>query len=259
MLGWNLKPRTPCSSISRRASLTAELALVRVDRGERDQHVRVGRATASTSSLPSRAAAHPGLVVDGEDHGQHRALAVVVGDLLGSRLRRLRRRSSAAAASRISAVTGPAARSWSARRGRARRSRRSRRGRWSVSSQLQLERREVACRTLWRTRRSSPVQASAISSALQPPSRYSTCRLGGMGPEREPVAADADGLAGDVGGGIGGEEHDEPRALLRRAEAVVVADLRAASARRPASASTSGAKTGMRRGHRGRGDRDRPR
>ena len=43
--------------------------------------------------------------------------------------------------------------------------------------------------------------------------------------ERQLVAADPDRLAGHIGGGVGGEEHDQRRALVRHPERVPVADL----------------------------------
>jgi hypothetical protein len=39
-----------------------------------------------------------------------------------------------------------------------------------------------------------------------------------MGPQGEPVAADADGLAADASGLVGGEEDDKPGGVLRRTE-----------------------------------------
>src|SRR5690606_26370557 len=47
--------------------------------------------------------------------------------------------------------------------------------------------------------------------------------LAGVGPERQPVAADADGLAGHLRGGVGGEVDDERRYVLDRAQALVPA------------------------------------
>ena len=106
MLGWNLKPRAP-RSIQLARLPHGQLALVRVDARERDQHVGVGsRAGCSDLVVAEPPPPHPGLVVDGEDHRRHPALAVVVGDLLRARLRRVSRRSTCAAASSTSAVTG---------------------------------------------------------------------------------------------------------------------------------------------------------
>src|SRR5690606_1975347 len=47
--------------------------------------------------------------------------------------------------------------------------------------------------------------------------------LRGVGPEREPVAADADRLAGDPGRGVRGEEDDEPGDVVHGAEAHALA------------------------------------
>ena len=88
MFGWNLNPRTP--ALDQLAGLAnAELALVRVDAAERDQHVGVRGCGVEHLVVSDPTAPHPGLVVDGEDHRQHVALAVVVGDLLRGRLRRM--------------------------------------------------------------------------------------------------------------------------------------------------------------------------
>ena len=78
MLGWNLKPRTPCSSISRCARSAAS--------GRGGSTLANGiitsalaAATSATSSFATGGAAAARLVVDGEDHARHPALAVVGG------------------------------------------------------------------------------------------------------------------------------------------------------------------------------------
>ncbi len=82
MLGWNLKPaRALRDQLARLAH--GELALVRVDARERDQHVRIRPRGLEHLVVADPPAAHPGLVVDGEDDRHEIALAVVVGDLLG--------------------------------------------------------------------------------------------------------------------------------------------------------------------------------
>ena len=88
-LGWNLKPRTPCSAIRRRASSTPRLPLVRVDARERDQDV--GVRARDLGDLLVRDARLPGerLGVDREDDGHHPALAVVARELGGGRPCRL--------------------------------------------------------------------------------------------------------------------------------------------------------------------------
>ncbi len=51
--------------------------------------------------------------------------------------------------------------------------------------------------------------------------------------ERQPVAADADRLAGDVRGRLGGEEHHQRRAVLGHPDRVLAADLGRATSLRP--------------------------
>ena len=85
MLGWNLKPRAP-RSIHSRASRTASLPLC----GSTDANgIRTSGLLGGGFEhlgVAEPLAAHPGLVVDGEDDRGHPALAVVVGDVLGGRL-----------------------------------------------------------------------------------------------------------------------------------------------------------------------------
>ncbi|CAB4924196.1 unannotated protein [freshwater metagenome] len=76
-----------------------------------------------------------------------------------------------------------------------------------------------------------------------------------MGPQRQPVAADPDGLAGDAGGLVGGEEGDQPGDVLRRPEAQLLAGVgrqRVAVLQR----GDVGLEEGHRLRHRGGGHRD---
>jgi len=50
--------------------------------------------------------------------------------------------------------------------------------------------------------------------------------LGGVAPQHEAVPADANGLAGDLGGGIGGEERDHAGRVVGRPEAQLLAGIR---------------------------------
>ena len=78
-VGWNLKPRTPWSSMRRRASSTAR-RLQRVDRAERDEHVVVARGALGDVGARERRLAEVRLGVDREHDGGHAPLAVVRGD-----------------------------------------------------------------------------------------------------------------------------------------------------------------------------------
>ena len=63
-----------------------QLALVRVDAPKRDQDVWIGSRDLQYLIVAEPPAAHTRLVVDGEYDGEHAALAVVIGYLLGGRL-----------------------------------------------------------------------------------------------------------------------------------------------------------------------------
>ena len=88
VFGWNLKPRTP-ASISSRASRTPSLPLCGSTLANGISDVGIGAGDLEHLVVAEPLAAHPGLVVDGEDDGDHVPLAVVVGDLLRGRLRRV--------------------------------------------------------------------------------------------------------------------------------------------------------------------------
>lgn len=76
-----------------------------------------------------------------------------------------------------------------------------------------------------------------------------------MGPEGEPVAADADALAGDVAGGVRGEERDEGGTVLGSAESLALAqEVRQRRALLPLL--DVGREGGDRLGHRRGGDGD---
>jgi hypothetical protein len=80
---------TPCSSFDQLMGFAdSQLALVRVDRRERDQNVRVGACCLKDLVAPQPPATHTRFVVDVEDDRREFALPVVVGDLLCARLRR---------------------------------------------------------------------------------------------------------------------------------------------------------------------------
>ena len=88
-----------------------ELALVGVDRPEREEHVGVGAGGLEDLGVAEVLAAHPRLVVDVEDDREHVPLAVVVGDFPRARLWRAPPKYRAAA-SRISVVTGSWGSEW---------------------------------------------------------------------------------------------------------------------------------------------------
>ena len=79
-LGWNLNPRTPWSVDQPAGPGDGALARVRVDRAERDEHVRVlgglvGDLLAGQRRVPGARGR-----VDGEHHGRDAPGAVVLGD-----------------------------------------------------------------------------------------------------------------------------------------------------------------------------------
>ena len=195
MLGWNLKPRTPCSSTSRRASAHAGPAL-RTGRRWRTGSARrrCARAPSATSSLEIRGVPGRVLGVDGEDHRGHLALAVVRGQLVDAsggpppstpEVRRRRRRSRSGLASRARTV-GLGVRVHVDRderldvdRGRLRSGtcsgllRAASSGTWAPG-----------CRRSPAPRRPVDSNASAIASAVQPPSAKALRHLGRVRPQR---------------------------------------------------------------------------
>ena len=87
--GWNLNPRTPCSSTSRRASRMPATPAGGVDRAERDEHVGVLGGEVGDLLVGQRGLPGGRLGVDGEDDGGHVLGAVVRGDVRHGRVVRV--------------------------------------------------------------------------------------------------------------------------------------------------------------------------
>ena len=77
----------------------------------------------------------------------------------------------------------------------------------------------------WMAPPSVASQLSAMSSGRPAAVAQRERDLAGVRPHRQPVAADADRLAGDPRRRVGGEEHDERRAVLGHADRVRLAHL----------------------------------
>ena len=259
VLGWNLNPRTPCSSTRRRRLADAGRALVRVDAGERDQHVgvrggglgdllvghrRVRRSRASASTVNTTAAIVALAVVARPSRamvGWPAAVAEV-----------LRRRRRATRGQRPVAVLGDHldvgvhvdASSARGRRGRSSliHELRRRRRRCPYGLRAAAPSRPASCR---RSRRARPAAVGEGDGLLA-----------GVRPQGQPVAADADGLAGDPA-----RRRREARKTTSAATSSGCRALRPcaasrAAARRCASALHERREDGDRPGHLGRGDGD---
>ena len=153
---------------------------------------------------------------------------VVRGDLVEGRAYASRALKYFAEASSSSSCSEQCARGRRPRRGCARRSRPGRRGPWHRGPQAFAGSGSCCAGMPTAGSRGEPrrPRRRRSSSALQPPSANAPTDLGRVRPERQPVAADADGLAGDARGRVGGEEGDQagarPRACRshsRRAQA----------------------------------------
>jgi hypothetical protein len=91
MVGWNLKPLTPYSSISLLRLANAELALVRIDADERDQHVQLIGGDFQHFVIVVAAESGLALGIDREDHRRD-FLGAVIGRGFRHRRRMLVRR-----------------------------------------------------------------------------------------------------------------------------------------------------------------------
>src|SRR6185503_6358170 len=85
MVGWNLNPLTPNSSISFRASRTPSFALMRVDADERDQHVGILRGQLKHFVIVVAAKSGLALGIDRKDHRSDLPGAVIGRSLRHSR------------------------------------------------------------------------------------------------------------------------------------------------------------------------------